>query len=310
MRSFTRAAPRRRRNTPHGVTARPFGLVLAVVVGLGACSDRTDAEISRLRAENERLRAELAEARLAAGSASDTTAEDEPTVEAAVDAINVCDVEAAFRENLIAAGRQYPDGTRLTVAIDIERVRGERIGGEFVGTVAPVHAAGCFGVVVRFDLETAATFRAGQRIVARCPFEFYWAGHTQWGTCTLGTADPPAWFCACVTERDAPEAATRDGHGEPIGPDEDSPAGTVVTTCRRGRGACDRVVARARRGGTALAGLVADCTPVEGTDRPTLPLEVDGELQPSARAGGWQVRGRCAIAGYEDTTGSNGGDDQ
>ena len=220
---------------------------------------------------------------------------------------SVCDVESEFEANEIAAIRHYPEGARVTVSFDVAAVN--------AGYSQPsIEPAGCRTVRLPFDdIERLAALRPGDRVVARCTFNFWYGGHTYWGACTFGGNEPAPlpWFCACVSERTAPEtpptptswgtaieAARAEGLNGASRTNEDQAISIEpisVTVCRPTSSECDRLVARAERGSRTLVGVVAPCIGVDGRDRPTLNLQEGEILEPSSRAGGWQIRGRCAI---------------
>lgn len=192
----------------------------------------------------------------------------------------VCDVEAAFEANEITANRDYPEGSRLTVSLDVAAVNA----GYTQPTISPT---GCRDNRLPFDdVDRLAALRPGDHVVARCTFVFRHMGRMLWDDCSFGESDPPAvsWFCACVSEGSAADA-TAEPTVEPID----------VTVCRPTRNECDRLVARAERGTGALVGVVAPCVGVEGSDRPAVEVEPGETLEPSTRSGGWQLRGRCAL---------------
>ncbi len=83
------------------------------------------------------------------------------------------------------------------------------------------------------------------------------------------------WYCVCATEavRDVPIA---------------------ITTCRPTRSDCEQVEDRARSAGWSFISLDRECTAVSGA-HPGDSIGTVAEWVPSARAGGWQLRGRCAL---------------
>lgn len=91
-------------------------------------------------------------------------------------------------------------------------------------------------------------------------------------------AAPSGWHCACLTELD-------EASGLPL----------VVTACRREASECDRLASRASGSIGSLVGLERSCAAVGGDERPDLPIAPGASWQPSARAGGWQLRGSCVL---------------
>lgn len=96
-------------------------------------------------------------------------------------------------------------------------------------------------------------------------------------TATTAGEPAPSWYCACVVERD-------DSAPEPI----------TVTVCRPTADDCAGVERRASRGTDTLISLDAPCVGVDGAAQPDVLLSAGEAWEPTSRAGGWQLRGRCA----------------